>query len=224
MPLRRIVSACILAAGLYTGVLAFKNEHDLPPLSDGDLIFQTSWTSQSIAVGIATWSLYLHTGIIKTTPTGPVVVHAGAQVGETPLSDWIDGGILQRFAVYRYKDLSPDQAINILNQAAQYYGKYYDIYFLFHNDKLYCSELPYLAYQESGIPIGKVEKIGNLSVNNYFSKKVIEQRWRSHPECQAKDMTFEQCYESIMQQTLVTPTSLAEDSHFERIFTNYPAL
>jgi hypothetical protein len=214
----------VLLAGcvVYAVYLSTLDLADAPPLQDGDIVFQTSWTDQSVAVGLATGSLYLHTGMVKMTGSGPAVMHAAAQVEETPLKAWIDGGILKRFAVYRYRGITPRQASRAVVAAEQYYGRNYDLYFLFDNNKIYCSELPYLAYQQSGINIGKISKISELSVDNYFAKKVIEARWRSHPKCYEKDLTFEQCYAIIMAQELVTPASIAADPHFERIFTNYP--
>ncbi len=220
--LQRIFLALLSACGIYASYLATIDESDLPPLRDGDLVFQTTWTNQSLAVGVATGSLYLHTGIVEQTDHGPVIIHAGAKVGKESLHDWIDGGILKRFAVYRYRNLSAEQGKHIVQAARQYIGRNYDLYFLFDNDTIYCSELPYLAFKQSNIALGTVKKIGELSVNNAFVKKLIEQRWRNYPKCREDGLTFERCYDIIMAQELISPVELSDDPKLERIFTNYP--
>lgn len=220
--IRKFLLLLIGGGFLYASYLSTLGENDLPPLKDGDLVFQTTWTNQSLAVGVATGSLYLHTGIIKQTDKGPVVIHAAQQVVEEPLHDWIKGGILQRFAVYRHKGLGAEQSKRIVEKAEAYLGRRYDFHFLFGNQEIYCSELPYLSYKDSGITLGKAEKVGELSINNRFVKKLIEQRWQDHPKCEGKNMNFEQCYDIIMSQELISPAALAEDKNMERLFSNYP--
>src|SRR5437016_4008715 len=88
---------------------ASQNESTIPSLQNGDLVFQTTWTNQTLATMAASYSLYTHTGIIKETAEGPLVIEAGKVVRETKLHDWINGGIAHRFAVYRYEGLTPEQ-------------------------------------------------------------------------------------------------------------------
>jgi hypothetical protein len=217
-------TAALLLCGLsiiYGAYLSTRDMSDLPPLQNGDLIFQTSWTDQSIAIGLATGSLYIHTGIIKENGDGFSVIDAGRVVRETPLKSWIEGGILKRFSVYRYRGLSKDKAAAIITAAESHYGKPYDHYFSFDNEAIYCSELPYLAFKAAGLNLGEAEKIGSLYINNTFVKKLIEQRWERYPACQGKELSFEQCYGVIMSQPLISPESLAADKNLERIFTNY---
>lgn len=220
--MKKIFVFLLLIFFTYTLYLSTLDLSDTPPLKDGDLVFQSTRTDQSIAIALASGSWYIHTGIIKKTPGGLVVVEAGRTVGERPLQEWVDSGILKRFAVYRYRDLTEDQAQKVLAAAKAYYGKPYDHYFSFDNDAIYCSELEYLAFKDAGIPLSQPEKIGQIHINNPFTRKLIEQRWQKYPKCQGKDLTFDQCYDIIMSQELISPIGITRDSHLERIFSNYP--
>jgi hypothetical protein len=220
-----IKNALVLLLIYFVGIAVYNyslNETNMPPLSDGDLIFQTTNVPHSFALALASGSLYLHTGIIKQSGSGTVVIHAAQTVVETPLSDWIAQGALKRFSVYRYKGLGREHTSYILEALKPYYGRMYDHYFSFDNHEIYSSELAYLAFKQANIPLGKVEKIGSLTVNNSFVTNLIEQRWQNYPACAGKDYTFDQCYEVMMSQEIITAASIADDPNVELIFTNYP--
>jgi len=220
--LKRFLTALFVVILCYTGYLYHHDERALPPLQNGDIIFQTSWTNQSIAIGLASTSLFIHTGIIKQTPQGFSVIEAGDHVHDTPLIPWIHRGILSRFSIYRYAGLQPEQTARIVTAATAYYGEPYNMYFSFEKGSMYCSELVYTAYKDAGIPLGKVEKISELNINNRFTKEIIETRWHNYPACRDHVTNFEQCYNLILNGDIITPSSLAHDAHLARIFDNYP--
>jgi hypothetical protein len=62
-------------------------------LSDGDLIFQTSRSSQSAAVQHATGSIWSHMGMIVLRNGQPYVLEASATVRYTPLAQWVVYGV-----------------------------------------------------------------------------------------------------------------------------------
>lgn len=220
---QRIAYGLLVLLCAYAGYLATLDESDLPPLKDGDLIFQTTWVPDvTPAIALASDSWYIHTGIIRQGDDGPLVIHAAQTVSETPLSEWIAAGMLGRFAVYRYNDLTPNKAAAVLEAAKTYYGRPYDHYFSFDNEAMYCSELEYLAFHDAGLPLGRLEKTGTLHINNRFVRGLIEQRWQHYPACLNKGYDFERCYQAIMEGKLITPASIAHDSHVTRIFSNYP--
>ena len=193
-----------------------------PPLQDGDLIFQTSTSNQSSAILVATANLYTHMGIIKNDGKNIEVIEAAGTVKETPLQDWVNRGLLKRVAIYRYPNLTKEQTQDILSAAQNLHGRPYDIFFSFGNDSIYCSELPYNAYKAAELSIGKVQKLSDLNFDNYLVKKLIEQRWKSNSECKSKQYDFEQCYKYILNQDLITPASIANDSKFKKLYSNYP--
>jgi hypothetical protein len=221
-PLRYWLCCIVLLLVSYGSYLYMLDEHDLPPLEDGDLVFQTSWVPGAMAIGLASNSWYIHTGIIHREGSNIYVLHAGQTVTSTPFKEWLDYGIFRRFAVYRYKDMTKQQAKALIRAAKSYYGKTYDHYFSFENESIYCSELEYLAFKDAGMSVGTVERIGDLRINNYFVRKLIEQRWQRYPACMGKGYDFDTCYEVIMDGKLVTPSSIANDPRMTQIFTNYP--
>lgn len=220
--LKRILLAMVFACAAYITFLSIWDENYLPDMENGDLVFQTSWTDQSIAIMLASGSLYIHTGVVSKNGDEYTVIEAARQVTETPMKEWVRRGILKRFSVYHYKGLTPEQGSQIVEAARRYIGKPYDFYFYPGTDAIYCSELDYLAYNDSGVPLGTPEKIGSLNINNPFVKKIIEQRWRDYPACKGADITFESCYSRIMEGDLVTPGNIASDPHLEKIYSNYP--
>ena len=220
---KKVLFRLAVVLAFYTLYLATLDETDMPPLQNGDIVFQTSWTDQTLAIALASTSLYIHTGIVADNGEGNYsVIEASRHVTETPFHIWVSRGILQRFSVYRYQSLTPEQGGKIVATARSYIGIPYDYYFSSGKDALYCSELDYLAFNESGIPLGHPEIIGTLHINNRFVKNIIEQRWQNYPACTDPTITFEQCYTRIVAGTLVTPQSIANDPHLKKIFSNYP--
>jgi hypothetical protein len=220
--IKRTALLLLISAVVYSAYLSTRNLDTAPALQDADLVFQTSWTPQSLAIGLATASLYIHMGIIKHTDHGIVVIEAASTVRETPLKEWIERGILQRFSLYRYRGITQEQAQAVLEKAKTYYGRPYNHYFSFDSDDIYCSELVLFSFRDAGLEAPKPEKIGTLYINNPFSKALINERWKNYPACKGKDITFDQCYDIIMNSELISPARIASDPHMERIFTNYP--
>src|SRR5581483_2649063 len=132
---------------------------------------------------------------------------------------WIKQGVFHRIAIYRYKDLPEAQAERILAAAKRYDGTPYDIYFSFKSRNMYCSKLPFLAFQQAGLSLGRVQRFGELHMDNWLVKDLIEKRRRSFPDCANKD--GEQCYRYLLSQPVITPASIARDSHLEKIYSNY---
>src|SRR3989442_3366149 len=66
------------------------NASGAPAVQDGDIIFQTSRSPQSLAIQRATHSPYSHMGIILYRSGPPFVFEAIATVRYTPLVEWID--------------------------------------------------------------------------------------------------------------------------------------
>lgn len=221
--MKKLIFLLVLLCGaIALVVVAPAQNSNLPELRTGDLIFQTSGSNQSAAILFATGSLFTHMGVIKKTGGNIVVVEAAGTVRETALSEWIERGRLNRVAVYRKQDLDDALAHKIVASMERYYGKPYDVFFSFSNDAIYCSELPFLAYREAGIQLGLVQRVSDLNVDNVLVKSLIKRRWKSHVPCRAEGLNFEQCYNQILSQQLITPVSIAEDSKLQLVFSNYP--
>jgi len=75
-----------------------------PAVQDGDIIFQTSRSSQSLAIQRATHSPYSHMGLVLYRDGRAFVLEAVATVRYTPLAEWIDRGVGRHFVVRRLRD------------------------------------------------------------------------------------------------------------------------
>ena len=114
---------------------------DAIELKEGDIVFQTSKSSQSKYIIAATRSPWSHCGIIIEKPDGLYVLEAISTVSLTPYQQWVERGRGQRVGVKRYTE----EPIKI--KYTKYMGKPYDLAFKFDNGKWYCSELVYDIYK-----------------------------------------------------------------------------
>ncbi len=196
----------------------------LPELKNGDIVFQTSKTSQTPALIFATNSLYTHVGIIRVADSGAIsVVEAVGPVREVPMSDWIARGVGDRITIKRMNDMNETKAQAILASAKSHSGKPYDPFFSFDKDKIYCSELVYYAFKDGGgLDIGKVEKFGDLNVSNIVVTNLIKERWQYYPLCKEQGAnSYEKCNELLQKQALITPVSIADDVRFTTVYSNF---
>ena len=221
MAIVSVLFAAVVCAWLTLTAVSAK---DLPPLKNGDIFFQTSRSSQSTAILLASMSAYSHMRIIEIDQGGaPFVVETVGPVKSTPLEEWINRGLGARVAIKRVAKLSPYEAQAILRNAHRYDGLPYDVFFQSSKDHIYCSELVSLAFKDgASILLGKTEKAKELYLNNFAAKRLISKRWKKHPLCQTPlTATFESCCAQILEQELVTPDSIFNDPKLELIFSNY---
>jgi hypothetical protein len=216
--MKRIIVALFLLLLIFIGA-TFGINKELPPLHDGDLVFQTSRDPQATAILAATTSLFSHVGIVEKTPEGDKVIEAASVVRENPLSRWIKQGVAERMAIYRYKTLTDAQGHQIVAAATHYDGTPYDPFFSWKSTGMYCSKLPYLAYKQAGLEAGTLQNFSDLHMDNFLVRDLIEKRRRQFPDCADKD--FAGCYDYILHQPVITPASIAADAHFEKIYSNY---
>jgi hypothetical protein len=195
---------------------------DLPPLQTGDLVFQSSTSGQSAAVLAATRHPYTHMGIVEMTDVGPVVIEAWSTVRATPLADWVGQGDGRRITVLRDQRLDADQAAAMVEAAKGYLGQPYDIFFLFGNEGIYCSELPWLAYQSIGIPLGDVQRFGELNVADASVRALIEDRWQRDPICAEQASTAKECLSLILEREMITPAAVAADPNMQLVYSSFP--
>jgi hypothetical protein len=201
---------------------AHADKSKIPPLESGDLIFNTPITHQTTAIILATGSIYAHAGVIHKHGDGTyTVIQARRRVDETPLSDFIESGWGERFTIKRYPDLTEVQKETVVKKAEQYIGRGYNYSFYMPSKEVYCSEIPYFAYRDANLSIGHEEKISELFVNNSAVHKLFEERWQKHPACQKPGTDYEACWKIVMQEPIITPVSVARDSHLTTVYSNY---
>jgi len=151
-------------------------------LRDGDIIFQSSRSSQSAAIQMATHSPYSHVGIIFLQDGQPFVFEAARSVQYTPLEQWIEGGEGGHYVVKRLQGadgpLTSGDIEKLKAAAAGFQGKPYDLMFEWSDDRIYCSELVWKIYDRGmGIQIGALKKLRDFDLSDDDVKNRMRERY-----------------------------------------------
>ena len=151
-------------------------------IKNGDLIFQTSVSSQSKAIQLATKSKYSHCGIIYQNGKDFYVFEAIQPVKLTLLSTWINRGKDGKYVIKRLKNgdklLTPPVISKMKNVGERFKGKNYDLTFEWSDDKIYCSELIWKIYKEAtGLEIGRLQKLKDFDLTNPVVKTKMRERY-----------------------------------------------
>ncbi len=149
------------------------------PLRDGDIIFHTSRSAQSVAIQRATHSPYSHMGLVLYRDGKPFVFEAIATVRYTPLTSWIARGDGGRFDVKRLaSQLTQAQVAKLHAGARAFEGKPYDLYFEWSNARIYCSELVWKLYRDAlGIELGELQQLREFDLGDPAVKAKMRERY-----------------------------------------------
>lgn len=154
-------------------------------IQDGDIIFQTSESSQCEAVRIATKSKFSHCGIIFFTDDGKqLVLEAVQPVKVTPLEDWIKHGRDNKYVVKRLKNaatiLNAETLKKMKAYGNQFIGKEYDAYFEWTDNRIYCSELIWKIYKSgAGIELCDLQELKDFNLEDERVQKILKERYGS---------------------------------------------
>lgn len=151
-------------------------------IQSGDIIFQTSQSSQSKAIQLATKSKYSHMGIIYENDGQFLVYEAVQPVKLTPIKDWINRGENEHYVIKRLKNAEQVLTSSVLTKmkqtGEQFEGKPYDIYFEWSDDKIYCSELVWKIYKEAAnIEIGQLEQLSDFDLTDEAVQSKMKERY-----------------------------------------------
>ena len=176
MKKRSYIPGLLLAALLACGSVPQEK------LRDADIIFQTSRSSQSLAIQKATRSPYSHMGILFIRSGKPYVFEAIATVQYTPLKKWIKRGAGGRYVVKRLRDadkiLTPDALARLRAAAARFEAKPYDAAFEWTNSRIYCSELVWKIYDQAlGLHIGALQKLRDFDLTGPVVQAKLKERY-----------------------------------------------
>ena len=149
------------------------------PLRDGDIIFHTSRSAQSVAIQRATHSPYSHVGLIFIRDGKPYVFEAISTVRYTPLAKWTARGADGKFVVKRLKRPPTDaQAAKLRATARAFEGKTYDLYFEWSDQRIYCSELVWKIYQHAlGVKVGELQKLREFDLTDPAVRAKMRERY-----------------------------------------------
>ena len=168
-----------IALFLIAYALSGCQKYDPSIFKEGDIIFQTSTSSQSEAIQRATHSQYSHMGVLVRDGSGLYVLEAVQPVKLTPISKWIERGKSHHFVVKRLRDAKrtlTEVALSRFREVGKkYLGKNYDPYFEWSDDRLYCSELVWKIYKHAfGIELGNLQRGSDFD----FSDPVVKAKMR----------------------------------------------
>ncbi|HEY0660975.1 MAG TPA: YiiX family permuted papain-like enzyme [Lysobacter sp.] len=174
-------------------------------LRDGDIIFHTSRSSQSLAIQHATGSRYSHMGVIVHRDGAPYVFEAISRVSYTPLRRWIERGADGHYVVRRLrKPLSPPQATALRRSMAAFQGKPYDLTFEWSDTRIYCSELVWKLYRRAlGIRIGELQRLRDFRLDDPEVRAKLQQRYGRHVPLQEPVISPAAMFDSPLLVTVV---------------------
>ncbi len=168
-----------LFAAVLLGLLFGEAAPAATQLHDGDIIFHTSRSAQSVAIQRATHSPYSHVGVIIFREGKPYVFEAISTVQYTPLSKWTARGEGGRFVVKRLKRVLTETEKSKLRTAARVYvGKIYDLYFEWSDQRIYCSELVWKIYDRAlGVKLGELQKLHEFDLTDAAVRAKMRERY-----------------------------------------------
>jgi len=173
---------------------------------DGDLVFQTSRSSQSLAVQRATHSPWSHMGVVLMRGGKPYVFEAGATVRYTSLDQWAARGAGGAYAVRRLKrPLTTAQLAKLHGAAGKYAGRPYDLYFEWSDDRIYCSELVWKLYRDAlGIEIGARQQLRDFDLADAVVRAKMRERYGDHVPVKEPVISPAAMYDSPLLETVTT--------------------
>lgn len=153
--------------------------HYIP--QQGDIIFQTSRSSQSLAIQKATGSVYSHMGIIFIRNSKPYVLEASSKVKYTPINEWINRGLDGKYVIKRTKTaLTDEQKKQLAIESQRYINKPYDLSFEWSDNRQYCSELVWKIYANGiGMKIGQLQQLKEFNLTSPTVKAKLAERYGS---------------------------------------------
>lgn len=154
-----ITTATTLALAI--GLLAFsggtdikktKRQTETVQLQPSDVLFQDLDGPLGKAIKLATNSEYSHCAIVLEDGRGLFAHEAVEPVRRTSIKDWIDQGVDDHYEVRRLPNasevLTDDVLEKMLAITTTQLGKHYDGLFEWSDERIYCSELVWMAYAE----------------------------------------------------------------------------
>jgi len=171
-----VLGALFLASGVQAGDW---------PVRDGDIVFQTSRSAQSLAVQRATGSAYSHMGLVFMRQGQPWVFEAVGTVRYTPLARWAARGVGGRVVIRRLRDaearLDGAGLARLRKVAGDFAGRPYDPAFAWSDERIYCSELVWKIYQRAlGIELGRLQPIREFRLDDAVVRAKLVERYGEH--------------------------------------------
>lgn len=179
----------------------------VPQFKDGDIILQTSTSSQSEAIQLATNSKWSHVGLIFYQNGTGYVYEARGPVGYRKLTDFINSGSGKKYLVRRYKTpLTSTQLSKLKSVGQSFASKPYDLYFGWTDSRIYCSELVWKMYNRAmGVSVGQLQELGDFDLSHPKVQKILRERYGNNIP---------------YGETVISPHALAVSGSFVTVYQN----
>lgn len=155
------------------------------PWREGDIVFQTSRSSQSKAIQLATKSPWSHMGVVVQEQGRWMVLEAVEPVKLTPIEAWIRRGVDGHAVAKRLKRadalLTPRARTTMRRIGREFMGRHYDLTFEWDDRRLYCSELVWKLYKRGvGVEVGKLEHLEAFDLSHPVVRRKMQERYGHH--------------------------------------------
>jgi hypothetical protein len=146
---------------------------------EGDLLFQSLNTSQSLALKLATGSDYTHCGIVFISEGRVFVYEALVQMTMTPVEEWLDRSPEVLWLRLKDPKVLTAQVISKMKKAGEdLKDRTYDTLFQWSDEKIYCSELVYKIYQRGAdLELVPLKTFGDYNLGSEAVRDLIEKRY-----------------------------------------------
>ncbi|HLG04413.1 MAG TPA: YiiX family permuted papain-like enzyme [Bacteroidia bacterium] len=176
------LTACLDAESASSKKIKIEKEKIDTAWHDGDIIFQTSRSGQSLAIQYATHSKYSHCGLLFQDNGHWYVYEAIQPVVKTPVKEFIARGDSDYFVIKRLAKndsiLTPAVMEKMRASVHKRLGKNYDLWFGWSDENVYCSELVWKAYHEStGLKVGELQPLKTYDLTHPLVQKHLKERY-----------------------------------------------
>lgn len=153
-----------------------------PPWREGDIVFQTSRSSQSRAIQLATNSRWSHMGMVVREHGRWMVFEAVEPVKLTPIESWIARGVGGHAVGKRLRRpeerLTQETRDRIRKLGREFLGRHYDLTFEWDDRRMYCSELVWKLFKRgAGIEIGRLGRLEAFDLSHPIVKRKMQERY-----------------------------------------------
>lgn len=211
-----VLGLAVLAVGCGRSASSITLNQLEAELESGDLIFTQSQSTQSEAIRQATGSPWTHVGVVVAEGNRMRILEAGRNgVAFDRLTSFISASRNQVVAICRLKDsaryFTPEAAQKFQASLRQDMGKRYDKLFEWSDQKIYCSELVWRAYQKAtGLSVGEVQRVGELKVNQPAVEKLIAERFKLNKAQLSQS--------ALLDEKIITPASMRASPLLKTVF------
>ncbi len=155
----------------------------------------------------ATHSPYSHMGLVLYRDGRPFVLEAVAQVRLTPLDEWTHRGRDGRYVLKRLKDagrLSGSDSLSRLeHEALRFLGRPYDPYFEWTDERVYCSELVWKAYERGlGLRLGEPVTLSAFDLSSDIVRTKLHERFGDQVPLREPVISPAAMFESLLLESV----------------------